>query len=359
MPELTIASTTVPSWSPRFHISDQARDIFVWDNASPGETLTVDHFSGSYEAPEIVFTELGNTTVAGNSFCVKSATLGVLRESITLINRAGWAEAIPPGDKLVQVDNSEPALVVGNLAQNNYYHWTLQCFASFLVYRRLIGSDDFAAIMPELNSFQSRLLSIADFFGRCFEITTDEVILASHGVYGNLCGGAFAFAPHPAVLAEFETFAAGVKARRRFNPRIYISRRDAGQKRGIVNEDAVCELMERHGFEIITPGDMSVEEQIAAFRNAEIIVGPHGAGLANLVYCRSGGGTRVIELAQMSYVAGFFVRICQAKQLDYTGLVNPNVATPKEANQPADRHNINDISSMIDIKLLESVIEKL
>jgi capsular polysaccharide biosynthesis protein len=117
--------------------------------------------------------------------------------------------------------------------------------------------------------------------------------------------------------------------------------------------------MERHGFEIITPGDMSVEEQIAAFRNAEIIVGPHGAGLANLVYCRSGGGTRVIELAQMSYVAGFFVRICQAKQLDYTGLVNPNVATPKEANQPADRHNINDISSMIDIKLLESVIEKL
>lgn len=359
MSRLTIAGMTVPSWSPHFHISDAVTNINVWDRAAADGPLDISHFSGGYQAPEIVFTALGDIVVAGNSFCVRSEKLGVVRESMTLIEGSIWAQIIPPGDKWVQVDNDEPALVVGNLAVSNYYHWTLQCFASFLVYRRLLGSDDFAAIMPSLNRFQRRLVSIADFFGRRFEIDTGEVISTRNGVYGNLCGGNFAFAPHPAALAEFEALAATVKTERSYGPRIYVSRRDASKMRGIVNEDAVCALMERFGFEIVTPGEMTVEEQMVAFRDAEIIVGPHGAGLTNLVYCRSGRATRVVELAQMSYVPGFYVRICQAKGLDYAAMISPDVVARDEEGRPVQQRNFNNVSSEIDLGLLESVIKKL
>jgi len=39
---------------------------------------------------------------------------------------------------------------------------------------------------------------------------------------------------------------------------------------------------------------MSFEEQLRLFRNAEVVVGPHGAGFTNLIFSKP--GTRVIEI---------------------------------------------------------------
>lgn len=356
MPAMTLESAHVPSWSPRFEISAGVTEIRSWDHAKAGGPLDLTHFAEAYDAPAITFTPLGRTTVAGNSFCVRGEELGVLRESLTLIGGAMWAKVVPPGDRHVAVDNDEPALICGNLAEKNYYHWTLQCLANLLVYRRLTGSDAFAAILPNLNRFQSRLVALADFFGRTFEIELEEVITANNGLYGNLCGGAFAFRPHPAVIAEFDALAADVEAERTFGRRIYVSRRDATGMRGIVNEDAVCDLMLRHGFEVITPGELTVDEQIVAFRDAEVIAGPHGAGLTNLVYCRSGSKTRVIELLQSSYVPGFYIRICQAKGLDYTGLISPDVIPADESGKALSQRNFNNVTSAIDLARLERVL---
>lgn len=356
---MTIPGETVPAWSPRFEVSQGVTEIKPWDRAKTKGPLDLTHFADAYDAPEITFTPLGRTTVAGNTFCVRGEDLGVLRESMTLVGRAMWAEVIAPGDKLVTIDNEEPALVCGNLAVINYYHWTLQCMANLLVYRRLAGSDDFTAIMPNLKGFQSRLLSLSGFSGRTVEIETDEVLAANHGIYGNLCGGAFSFAPHPAVMAEFDALAAEAESERHFGRRIYASRLDARNMRGVVNEEEVCDLMRRHGFDIVTPGELDIEEQITAFRDAEVIVGPHGAGLTNLVYCRTGSRTRVVELLQESYIPGSYIRICQAKRLNYTGLVSPDAPPRDEQGNPLPQRNFNNVNSTVDLELLEKVLLEL
>ncbi len=359
MPPLTIPSETVPGWSPRFEISPAVTEIKTWDRARAKGPLDMTHFAEAYEAPAITFTPLGRTTVPGNSFCVRGEELGVLRESLTLVGGAMWAEVVVPGDKLVSIDNEEPALVCGNLAVINYYHWTLQCLANLLVYRRLTGSDDFTAIVPTLTGFRAQLVALSDFCGRTVEIEADEVLTANHGIYGNLCGGAFSFAPHPATMAEFDALAAEVEAERSFGKRIYASRLDARNMRGVVNEEAVCDLMLRHGFEIITPGELSVEEQIAAFRDADVIVSPHGAGLANLVYCRTGSRTRVVELLQSSYIPGSYIRICQAKGLDYTGIVSSDAVPLDENGNPLPQRNFNNINNAVDLDLLDKVLSGL
>jgi hypothetical protein len=360
MPAMTIASARVPSWSPRFAVSDAVRAIRPWDRGMPRGSQDLTHFAKGYDTPDITFTPLGRTTVAGNSFCVRGEELGVLRESLTLIGGASWAKVVPPGEKLVEIEHDAPALVCGNLASKNYYHWTLQCFANLLVYKRIAGEEEFSAILPSLNRFQSRLMALSDFFGRTFELELDEVAAAHRGIYGNLCGGAFAFAPHPAVMAQFDALAEEVAAERSFGRRLYVSRRDASGMRGIVNEDDVCDLMLRHGFEIITPGELSVDEQIVAFREAEVIAGPHGAGLTNLVYCRTGSRTRVIELLQESYVPGFYIRICQAKGLDYTGLISPDVSPAgAAAGQTAKARNFNNVSSAVDLVRLARLLSEL
>jgi capsular polysaccharide biosynthesis protein len=44
---------------------------------------------------------------------------------------------------------------------------------------------------------------------------------------------------------------------------------------------------------------MSFEEQVRLFRNAEVVVGPHGAGFTNLIFSKP--GTRVVEILAKGY----------------------------------------------------------
>jgi hypothetical protein len=54
----------------------------------------------------------------------------------------------------------------------------------------------------------------------------------------------------------------------------------------MLGEAAVIRGLARRGFDILDPGRMEMAAQIAAFRAAALVVGPHGAGLANIVFCR-------------------------------------------------------------------------
>jgi len=90
---------------------------------------------------------------------------------------------------------------------------------------------------------------------------------------------------------------------------IYISRGDT-RTRPMENEAALIESLSRRGLEIVTLSGMSVADQIKLFDEARLIVGPHGAGLANIVFARS--GTTLLELGQTEYVNACFLRLAQA-----------------------------------------------
>ncbi|NEP40470.1 MAG: DUF563 domain-containing protein, partial [Okeania sp. SIO2H7] len=79
----------------------------------------------------------------------------------------------------------------------------------------------------------------------------------------------------------------------RKNERIYISRRLASKRR-IINEEEVVSLLEKFGFISVTLESMSIAEQALCLANAKVVVGPHGAGLTNLLFCQP--GIKVIEI---------------------------------------------------------------
>ncbi|WP_456686636.1 glycosyltransferase family 61 protein, partial [Bradyrhizobium sp. P5_C11_2] len=74
--------------------------------------------------------------------------------------------------------------------------------------------------------------------------------------------------------------------------RIYVARPDTTHRK-VVNEDEVLRLLGQHGFECIAPGTKTFFEQIAIFRKAKFVIGPHGAGFTNLLW--SNPGTVVLE----------------------------------------------------------------
>ena len=75
---------------------------------------------------------------------------------------------------------------------------------------------------------------------------------------------------------------------------VYVTRGPSANNRSIVNEPEVAELLAARGFAAIDPGAMPVVEQIRAFATAEVIVAPHGAALANLMFASPGAA--VVEL---------------------------------------------------------------
>lgn len=97
--------------------------------------------------------------------------------------------------------------------------------------------------------------------------------------------------------------------------RIYVSREDADRRR-VVNEREVTELLEQYGFTKFTPGEHSIREQIRTLSNAEVVVGPHGAGLTNLLHCPE--GTKVLELMPESDIRGHYFNLSYKLGLDYS-----------------------------------------
>ena len=75
--------------------------------------------------------------------------------------------------------------------------------------------------------------------------------------------------------------------------RIYAIRGNTAQ-RCVINEDAVCKLLENYGFEIVDCSTLGVEEQAGLFAQSDIVVAVHGAALSNLVFCKP--GTTVLEI---------------------------------------------------------------
>jgi capsular polysaccharide biosynthesis protein len=65
--------------------------------------------------------------------------------------------------------------------------------------------------------------------------------------------------------------------------RIFISRQGQGRRK-IINYDEVMASLSEFSFESIRPENFSIEKQIRMFDQAEIIVGPSGSGLVNVIF---------------------------------------------------------------------------
>ena len=77
-----------------------------------------------------------------------------------------------------------------------------------------------------------------------------------------------------------------------FGERIYICREDAPRRR-VVNRKEVYSILEEYDFEIYEPGRLSFDDQVRLFAGADLIVGPYGAGMSNIVFADN---ANIVEL---------------------------------------------------------------
>ena len=113
--------------------------------------------------------------------------------------------------------------------------------------------------------------------------------------------------------------------RREQNKRIYISRQKTGSEhtssRKVINYNEVEDVLGEFGFKSYVLEELSFQDQAELFINAEVIMGPHGAGLVNMIFSDD---PLIIELFPKNKLKPHFYYISEIMGFEYEAVVSDN-----------------------------------
>ena len=164
----------------------------------------------------------------------------------------------------------------------NYYHWLIEELP--LVLRAHEEFPETTLIVNETGRTQKHD-QVAQHLGMTLRNSPLTVTICDHIMPGRANDSWFIHPQDHERLAEFGRSMTKSNSGSNHDC-IYISRRKAS--RSIPQEDALEELLSAQGFFIAHLESMPWSDQISLFQTARVVVGPHGAGLSNLVFTPPG-----------------------------------------------------------------------
>jgi hypothetical protein len=254
------------------------------------------------EGPAARCSRVPDGVVAGRVGAVLTPDRRWLTESVGAVTRA-WPELVLDDHGGVEVtdpprDSDERvATVVCERRRTwwteNFGHWTFDVLTRVAMLLRAEVPDDVKLLVPEpVLAFQRETLVTLGI--------ADDRILPWDGkptrfrtVYAPTArsGPPFLFPAAVELLREL-----GASARKTTpGRRLFVSRRQLGFTTRIANEKRLLEVAKGFGFEEVIPERLPYSEQLRRFSEAEVVVGPHGSGLANAIFMARGTG--MCELA--------------------------------------------------------------
>jgi len=227
-------------------------------------------------------------------------------------------------DRPLEQQPTDPArhhIIGSTRARNQYYHWMAQALPAIDWGLRFRPHAAVTLALPPLLSWQMESLALLGHAG---------VPRLTLGVREHYCFASVEFAEFlTARLAGIVSFAAAAtyaRLRHAVPPAtdgadaIYVARTDAAARR-MTNEAALIAMLEREGVRCLLPGTLPLMRQLALFRRAKLVIGPHGAGLSNVIGCEP--ATHFYELLPAAYANYCYNRLAQACGLHYWADVFP------------------------------------
>lgn len=213
---------------------------------------------------------------------------------------------------------TRPSLVITRPGDHNYGHFLLEMLPLAVLGRDILSDVDpdylVGEVHPPMQDAMYRALRLAGIplrrtrmLGwrepRRFADLWCILGLTQHGQY---------------MAAEAARIAASVGRNVLPGPaRKIFARRTGGQfgRRPLMNQPAIEARLAKAGFEVVETNALTVEQQIATFKGATLVVGVSGAAMTNIVFCQP--GTPVVSLVAGSFPDTFFWFIAAHRQLPY------------------------------------------
>jgi capsular polysaccharide biosynthesis protein len=131
--------------------------------------------------------------------------------------------------------------------------------------------------------------------------------------------------------------------------RLYISRQRAAVRR-VINESEFENLLRAADFTIAGLESKSWNEQVAMFAQAEVILAPHGAALANIAFCEP--GALIGEIGTRSGYKDFYLQLATSARLRYRFIeARPRFVTDDSSLRPLENQDM-----IVDLEALEEFL---
>lgn len=208
-------------------------------------------------------------------------------------------------------------------ARENYCHFLLDALPRLeLALRAGVSFDDVDAILvPDF------LGSSRDAFYRALGLPGEKLVRLQPGVqytFAELLQPSFPGRESyvPLWVADFyrERLLKPLGFTQERRLRLYVAR----SQRGLANDDEVWRLLQPLGFQRVEP--TTWEENVTLFAHADVIVGPHGAGLSNVIFAPA--GARLIELVPGDRPFPYFYSAACAAGVRYSALLTTPLTLP-------------------------------
>lgn len=130
--------------------------------------------------------------------------------------------------------------------------------------------------------------------------------------------------------------------------RIFVDRTRGARQ--VLNRDDLDRVLRAHRIETVDPLELSAIEQIALFRDAELVLGVTGSGLANTIFCRS---AHLIELVPGRELLPNYFYLATSKGLPYDHVLEP----PDDRHLDAEERLRHDVR--VDVAALDRLLARL
>lgn len=221
--------------------------------------------------------------------------------------------------KLKNLDGSVLSLLTGGGGNNNYWHWMYDVLPRISLCSRSVDLKeiDYFLIPSLLQKFQRETLDCLNIpehkrlpSEKFRHIKAKKLIMTDHpvAVTGNATLG-IQNIPFWIILWLKNNFLTeNIINNKKTKNKIYIDRTDKKSnhlpQRSINNEEEVKEYLIKHNFSMVKLHETNFIDQVNLFHNAECIIGLHGAGFGNIVFCKP--KTKIIELR--SFTSGDVIK---------------------------------------------------
>ncbi len=195
---------------------------------------------------------------------------------------------------------------------DNYYHWLFQYLPILRIAGECIRMDEIDNVLVKgpIKPFQSESLSLLG-------IPPQKIIGISPGK--NYLAEELVLTTIPCANRTYTPWAIDFLRQLR-QPQttpsspIFFDRHFPATRR-IVNAEEVYSVLESYGIQCIDCGSLSFSDQVRLASSANLLLGIHGASLANAVF--SAPGTTLLELTPRNYSPPYFSGLAKVCQLNY------------------------------------------
>lgn len=303
----------------RVWASEKNEGICFFENQEFYKAGEIDFFSGRLTSQNQSFrvfvSHHSNITLGGKYFLPVDTEGRFFMESLIHLGKRNLEILSPEKELNSKADIKELkgtycSLVSSWNTKRNYYHWLFDSLPRL----GLLEKDDCQILIKgPLGTYEKETLEMLGCLDRVVVIDSDSVKIEK-----------FLFASYTSPEIQLDPFACRwlrdqLLDEKVVEPAVKLFVKRGVSERNLLNENDVCEYLSSLGWVILDCSKLSVRDQISAFRRASIVMGVHGAALANIVWCQE--KVKIIEFFPASRLVSSNENIAKVLGFDYKAYV--------------------------------------